>query len=177
MIYSTVSLQVGTSADVEIGYTKKFLLWQWKQTDIEGEILHLKVKLLDVSEYAPKVSLGTVAFALTNKDNYSTKDMFFDVFTVVSQNIYLARLHLGYEFGMVGQATSKAFFFAGTDIPIGPVSLLGEYVGSDKEGKGGVANAGISYKAGGNNLIFSAAAANIGQADGTRYMLQSSILF
>jgi hypothetical protein len=177
LVYTTASLQIGTSSDVELGYTKKFLVWNWMRTDIEGETLHLKVKVFDVSESAPKISLGTIAFALTNKDNYSAKDMFFDVFAVLSQNLSIARIHLGYEFGMVGQATSKAFFFAGTDIPIGPFSILGEYVGSDKEGQGGVSNAGLSFRALGNNLIISAAATNIGQPAGTRYMLQSSVLF
>ena len=177
MVFSTASLQVGTSSDVELGYTKKFLAWDWNRTDVEGEILHLKVKILDVAENAPKVSIGTIAFALTNKDNYSAKDMFFDVFAVVSQQIGIGRIHLGYEFGMVGQATSKPFLFAGTDIPIGPLLLIGEYVGSDKDGQGGVTNAGISYKLMGDNLIISAAAANLGQSTPSRYMLQTSVLF
>ena len=180
MAFSTVSLQVGTSTDVELGYTKKFLLYKWLRTDIEGETFHMKVKLLDLSElnaFTPKLSLGTIAFALTNKDNYSTKDMFFNIFAVASQNIAVGRLHLGYEFGMVGQATSTGFFFLGADVPIGPVSIVGEYVGSDVEGKGGVTNAGICYKPFGKTFAISAAAANLGQSSGNRYMLQTSVLF
>jgi hypothetical protein len=89
-LYNTsLSLMVGSSEDVELGYTRRQLLWEdFYFSDLSMDTFHLKARVLDMGDFLlPQVAIGTNLVSLvdntfTNKDN-----ILFNVYAAATSTI------------------------------------------------------------------------------------------
>ncbi len=83
---TSATLMVGTSRDVELGYTKKAFIWEdGKRSDVSMDTLHLKVRILDLSDYyTPQVAIGVNAASLAANQFNSVKDRLFNPYLAVT---------------------------------------------------------------------------------------------
>jgi hypothetical protein len=150
------SLTVSTGGDLEVGITKKTLLWaqSFERTPLDSTVLHAKYTAVDIKNekwwWIPKVGVGVFGYQVNRKDNFDLGDTFLDGFLVVSEVMAFkpltARLHLGANVGMLGSAETKAYFFAGGDLTTlwGWLTIACEHVGANRDGLNGVTNAGLA---------------------------------
>ncbi|MFH1429476.1 MAG: hypothetical protein ABIH39_07005 [Candidatus Margulisiibacteriota bacterium] len=145
--YSTGTIVFGTSDDVEIGISKKALVYtdDFSRTDIGGVTFHLKLRLVNLGDFIPKVSIGMVATSLTDENEITKFNTFIDAFAVASSEVTFwgttFAIHGGAESGFIGDTRSELFFFAGSSISIIDfINVAGEYVGAKETGEEGIIN-------------------------------------
>ncbi|HAR63656.1 MAG: hypothetical protein DKM50_00105 [Candidatus Margulisiibacteriota bacterium] len=164
--YTNAGILLGTSDDVEIGYSKKALVFSddYSRTDIEGANLYLKIKLLDWGDVVPRIAVGLTATSLTNESDLDKYNTFMNAFAVTSImfDLFAARigLHAGLENGFMGDNQGDPFFFGGATITLFDfINLCGEYVGANQEGEDGMVNASAGVK------LFDILSINVNQLD------------
>ena len=126
-VYNTkATFVLGTSEDVEIGYTKNQLIWNnGDRTDLDADVFHLKARILNLSEYfLPQISIGTVGVSMRQNQFTSSSSVLFNPFLVATSRIPLftesAILSLTVDAEQIylnGEATST-FYNAGIDLSL-----------------------------------------------------------
>lgn len=86
---SSLSVMAGSSEDVELGYTRRQLLWEdFMFSDLSMDTFHLKARVLNLGDFFwPQVAVGTNMVSLvdnsfTNKDN-----ILFNVYAAATSTI------------------------------------------------------------------------------------------
>lgn len=86
---SSISFMAGSSEDIELGYTRRQLLWEdFMFSDLSMDTFHLKARILDLGDfYLPQIAIGTNMVSLvdntfTNKDN-----ILFNVYAAATSTI------------------------------------------------------------------------------------------
>lgn len=173
VVFSTLSVHYNFGNFLEVGATKKSILWGWERTDIEGQTLNAKFRL---KKGTLPIAVGATILNLSDRpEYYNEKTTFFNAFAVTSLELRGLKLkaNVGMEVGVLGDDKTKPFFYAGAQKDFGGLRLMAELIGTDEQGKGGLFNAGASFRLGGKTRV-GISAYDIGNEN--RLMLQSSLV-
>ncbi|MCL6592009.1 MAG: hypothetical protein K6U80_18935 [Firmicutes bacterium] len=143
--FSTNTLMLSTG-NLELGFTKKYLLLNWERLDVDSTIIHFKFQPFVTKFF--NVAVGTISVQIgPNPLEGTFSDQFFnDVFAVAGFKLGGLSLNAGGEFGLVGSEKTKAFYFINGKIDklfLG-MALIAEAIATDKEGKGGIYNIALA---------------------------------
>lgn len=134
-LYNTrTSLVVGTSEDVELGYTRNVLIWEdGDRTDLDADVYHFKARVFHLADsLLPQVAIGSLAMSLRENDFDSSSDVLFAPFVVATSVIPLGeRHHVALTGDMEwlynsGEQTER-FFNAGVSLSLFDGALVAAY--------------------------------------------------
>lgn len=135
---TSATLMVGTSRDVELGYTKKAFIWEdGKRSNISMDTLHLKIRLLDLADYyIPQVAIGVNGASLSTNQFDTTEDFLFNPYLAVTlpmrvftDNFIINVTGVAENVVSEGENT-ETFFSAGVDMQLFKhLSLMAETQG------------------------------------------------
>lgn len=155
---TNTSLMAGSSTDVEIGYTRRDLIWDdLKRTDVSMDTFHMKARIFDMANnFIPKVALGVNAASLTGNQFSNTGNILFNPYLTASVNlpIFDADYALFSATGVVESlynegASSKPFYSVGADLRLfNMLYLVTEMQGINNQNDRQVINAGAKLKYG-----------------------------
>lgn len=89
-LYNTsLSVMAGTSEDVELGYTRRQLIWQDLYfSDLSMDTFHLKARVLDLADYfLPQVAVGMNAVSLVDNQFTNKDDILFNAYATATSVI------------------------------------------------------------------------------------------
>jgi len=88
---TSATLMVGSSSDVELGYTRRQLIWEDLYfTDMAMDTFHLKTRVLDFgSNLLPEVAVGMNGVSLVDNTFTNKKDILFNPYVVATSNLAL----------------------------------------------------------------------------------------
>lgn len=173
LLFSTLSAHFDIGNFLEVGITKKAILQGMERTDIEGETLHAKLRIL---KGTMPIAVGATVLNLnSNPANWEEETTFFNAFGVVALKLGTLTVNTGVEAGLIGDKKTEPFFFAGVGQKVGQLLLMGELVGTNEEGKGGLFNAGVSYNVLGSGLRIGVSGYDL--TDEKKVMVQTSMKF
>lgn len=88
---TSATLMIGTSEDVEIGYTRRQLIWEdFYFTDLAMDTFHLKARVLDFgASLLPSVAVGVNGVSLVDNTFTNEKDILFNPYVVATSKIAL----------------------------------------------------------------------------------------
>jgi hypothetical protein len=143
--FSTNSLSLSTG-NLEVGITKKYLLLNWERLDVDSTIIHFKfqpfvTKFLNVAVGSISVQIGPNPL-----EGIYTDQFFNNIFAVGGFILGPVSLNAGIELGLVGSDQTKSFYFINGKIEklVGGLTLIGEAIATDEEGKGGIYNLALA---------------------------------
>ncbi|MFZ2782462.1 MAG: hypothetical protein WAZ99_08120 [Rectinemataceae bacterium] len=86
---TSVSLMAGTSDDVELGYTRRQLIWEdFYFTNLSMDTFHLKTRFLNFGKYLiPQAAIGVNAVSLVDNKFEDRNDILFNPYLVVTSTI------------------------------------------------------------------------------------------
>jgi len=86
---TSASLIAGTSADVELGYTHRQLIWEdLYLTNVSMDTFHLKTRFLDFGKYfLPQAAIGVNAVSLVNNKFEDRNDILFNIYLAATSSI------------------------------------------------------------------------------------------
>lgn len=86
---TSASLIAGTSADVELGYTHRQLIWEdLYLTNVSMDTFHLKTRFLDFGKYVlPQAAIGVNAVSLVNNKFEDRNDILFNIYLAATSTI------------------------------------------------------------------------------------------
>lgn len=175
VVFSTYSLHYDLGNFLELGVTRKSILWDWKRTDVEGETFNAKLRL---KKGTLPIAVGVIALNLSGDPHDWSKrtedSIFLNLFAVTSLELAGFNLNVGAEIGALGDDKTDPFFFAGIDKKIGGLLLMGELIGTNEQAEDGIFNAGVSLNLG-KKLKVGVSAYDVGEDN--RIMVQSSLKF
>ena len=140
--FSTNTLALSTG-NLEVGLSKQYLLLNFQRLDVDSTILHVKFQPFVTKFF--NVSIGDVMVQIApdpTTGNFEEK-FFNDVFAVVGAHLGPLSANVGGELGMIGEETTKPFFFINGKLTLGGLALVAEAIATDREGNGGIYNAAI----------------------------------
>ncbi len=86
---TSLTVMVGSSEDVELGYTRRQLIWEdFYFTDMAMDTIHLKTRVLDFGEdVMPSVSVGMNGVSLVDNTFTNENDILFNPYVVATSYI------------------------------------------------------------------------------------------
>lgn len=86
---TSATVMAGSSADVELGYTRRQLIWEdFYFTDMSMDTIHLKTRILDFNEdVMPTVSIGMNGVSLVDNSFANESDILFNPYIVATSYI------------------------------------------------------------------------------------------
>ncbi|MBL7006040.1 MAG: hypothetical protein ISR78_03040 [Spirochaetia bacterium] len=86
---TSATVMVGSSADVELGYTRRQLIWEdFYFTDMAMDTIHLKTRVLDFGkDVMPSVSVGMNGVSLVDNTFTNQNDILFNPYVVATSYI------------------------------------------------------------------------------------------
>jgi hypothetical protein len=86
---TSATVMIGSSADVEIGYTRRQLIWEdFYFTDMAMDTIHLKTRVLDFGEdVMPSVSVGMNGVSLVDNTFTNQNDILFNPYVVATSYV------------------------------------------------------------------------------------------
>ncbi|MCK5157181.1 MAG: hypothetical protein KAQ69_12195, partial [Spirochaetales bacterium] len=86
---TSLTVMVGSSEDVELGYTRRQLIWEdFYFTDMAMDTIHLKTRVLDFGEdVMPSVSVGMNGVSLVDNTFANENDILFNPYVVATSYI------------------------------------------------------------------------------------------
>ncbi|MGM5484191.1 MAG: hypothetical protein ACQER9_04735 [Nanobdellota archaeon] len=154
---SSGSLMVGTSSDVELGYTKRQFIWDdFDKTDIEMDSYHFKARVFKMADYfIPQAAVGINAVSLNGSDFSSKDEILFNPYLSVTVQIPVYKDKVVFSATGVVETlynegeTSSDFFSGGADIGIyDTFYLVAEAQGLNKDDEDPLINLGAKVKHG-----------------------------
>lgn len=151
------TIMVGSSSDVELGYTKRQLIWDdGKKSDFEMDTFHLKARVLHITnDYLPQIAVGVNAVSLKENQFNNKKDILFNPYAVATIRIPIFTENAVLSVSGVVETISnenesaRAFYSAGADLMLfKKLFLMAEMQGINKEKSDSVINLGAKYKIG-----------------------------
>lgn len=141
--FSTNTLALSTG-NLEVGISKKYFLLNFERLDVDSTILHVKFQPF-VTQFI-NVAAGTVMVQIgPNPFEGSMEEKFFNnVFAVAGLQLGPLKANAGVELGMIGEEKTKPFYFINGKLNLAIVSLIGEAIATDEQGKGGIYNVALS---------------------------------
>lgn len=94
---TSATAMVGTSADVEIGYTRRQLIWEdFYFTDMAMDTFHLKTRVLDFGDdVVPSVAVGMNGVSLVDNTFQNKNDILFNPYIVATSYLTIFPNFLG----------------------------------------------------------------------------------
>jgi len=173
LLFSTLSAHYNIGNFIEVGITKKAILQGMERTDVEGETLHAKMRIL---KGTMPIAFGATILNLNSEPaNWKKDTTFFNAFGVVALKWKTFTVNTGIEAGLIGDKKTEPFFFAGVGQKVGQLLLMGELIGTNEEGKGGLFNVGVSYNVLGSGLRIGVSGYDL--TDERKIMVQTSMKF
>ncbi|HWR12434.1 MAG TPA: hypothetical protein VN445_11465 [Rectinemataceae bacterium] len=88
---TSASLMAGTSDDVELGYTRRQLIWEDLYfTNLSMDTFHLKARFLNIADYfIPQAAIGVNAVSLVDNKFEDRNDILFNPYLAVTSTIPL----------------------------------------------------------------------------------------
>ena len=86
---TSASLMAGTSDDVELGYTRRQLIWEdFYLTNLSMDTFHLKARFLNLANYLiPQAAIGVKAVSLVDNKFEERNDILFNPYLAVTSTI------------------------------------------------------------------------------------------
>jgi hypothetical protein len=86
---TSASLMAGTSDDVELGYTRRQLIWEdFYLTNLSMDTFHLKARFLNLANYLlPQAAIGVNAVSLVDNKFEDRNDILFNPYLAVTSTI------------------------------------------------------------------------------------------
>jgi len=86
---TSASLMAGTSDDVELGYTRRQLIWEdFYLTNLSMDTFHLKARFLNLANYLiPQAAIGVNAVSLVDNKFEERNDILFNPYLAVTSTI------------------------------------------------------------------------------------------
>lgn len=86
---TAATIMAGTSSDVEIGYTRRQLIWQdLYLSNLAMDTIHLKARFLDFGDYfIPQASIGVNGVSLVDNQFKDRNDILFNPYLAVTSTI------------------------------------------------------------------------------------------
>jgi len=155
---TTGTIMVGTSTDVEIGYTRRELIWDdFKRTEVNMDTLHMKARILHLADsFFPRVSMGINASSIEGNKFSSQGNILFNPYLTATLNIPIvdsdyallsatAMAENVYNDG----SSSSPFYSVGADLRLfRMLYLVAEMQGLSNKNDRQVVNAGAKLKYG-----------------------------
>jgi len=154
---TAASIMIGTSSDVEFGYTKRQFIWDdGDKTDLDMDTYHFKARIFHIADsFIPQVALGINAVSLNDNEFTKEDDILFNPYLCATVNIPLIPEKFvlsatGVVENLYNEGkSSNAFFSAGADLAIfNTVYLLAEVQGLNKDKEDPIYNFGVKLKSG-----------------------------
>ncbi|MGE4520772.1 MAG: hypothetical protein AB7E04_14820 [Desulfobacteraceae bacterium] len=151
------SVMVGTSSDVELGYTKRQFIWDdFDKTDLEMDTYHFKARVFHMTDnFIPQAAIGINAVSLKDNDFSSEEDILFNPYLSVTVQVPLYKEKVVFSATGVIETlynegdSSSAFFSAGADLAFfDTIYLIAEAQGINKDNEDPIFNFGAKIKAG-----------------------------
>lgn len=152
---TAASLIVGTSDDVEIGYTSRQFIWEnMDKTDINMDTYHIKARIFHLADnFLPQVSMGVNAVSISSNEFDRDEDILFNPYLVATLNIPIvsdqmvlsvsAAIESVYNEGDSGEP----FYSFGLDLQLfEKFYIFAETQGISKEEGEEIFNIGAKYK-------------------------------
>jgi len=88
---TSATIMAGSSADVELGYTRRQLIWEdFYFTDMTMDTFHLKTRILDFgANLLPEIAVGMNGVSLVDNTFTNKKDILFNPYLVATSNLSL----------------------------------------------------------------------------------------
>lgn len=157
LFLTSATLMVGTSDDVEFGFTRRQFIWDnLDKTNLSMDTYSFKARVFHMTDsILPQVALGVNAVSLSENDFQSQKDILFNPYLsatvrvpLFSGKAILSATGVAESIYNEGES-SNLFFSAGTDLILfDMLYLLGEVQGLNKENEDYVVNLGAKVKIG-----------------------------
>jgi hypothetical protein len=157
---TSATLMLGTSEDVELGYTKKTFIWEdGERSDINMDTIHLKARLLHITDYyTPQIAFGINGASLSGgKVTNATKEEFlFNPYIAITIPIRVFTDNFIMTFTAVAENimsegdSTETFFSGGMDLQIyRDFYLMAEAHGlNTDDGEPPIVNIGFKYRYG-----------------------------
>lgn len=151
------TIMVGTSDDVEFGYTRRQFIWDnFDKTDLSMDTYSFKARVFHMTDsILPQVALGVNAVSLKNNEFDNQEDILFNPYMAVTIRVPLFTEKAVLSATGVAESiynegeSSDLFFSAGADLVFfDMVYLLAEVQGIDKAQDDYVVNVGAKVKIG-----------------------------
>jgi len=86
---TSASLMAGTSDDVELGYTRRQLIWEdFYFSNLSMDTFHMKARFLNIADYfIPQAAIGVNAVSLVDNKFTSRNDILFNPYLAVTSTI------------------------------------------------------------------------------------------
>jgi hypothetical protein len=127
-IYLTsLSLMAGTSEDVELGYTRRQIIWEdLYYTDFSMDTFHLKARVLDFNQdLIPEVAVGMNGVSLVENSFEDTQDVLFNPYIAATSNLKIIPDFLELSVTAVGETIMSEGDFGALQFSLGAdVQLL-----------------------------------------------------
>lgn len=154
---TAATLMVGTSDDVELGYTMRQFVWDdLDKTDLSMDTYSFKARILHLTDsFFPQISLGVNAISLDENDFSDEEDILFNPY--LTATIQMPAFTDKVIFSVTGVAeaihnegeSSQLFYSAGADLAFfDRLYLLAEIQGLNKEEDDYIVNAGARLRLG-----------------------------
>ena len=159
---TSASLMIGTSEDVELGYTRRQLIWEdLYLTNLSMDTFHFKARVLDFGKYIlPQAAIGLNAVSLRDNQFEEMNDILFNPYLAVTTTIPVFTTKILLSATGVAETIWNAnefgswIFNVGADLNLFDVLfLVGELQGFNPEkANNEVLNAGVKLKLGGVSI-------------------------
>lgn len=159
-LYNTrTTIVIGTSDDVELGYTKNTLYWEnGDRTDLDADIFHFKARIFNMAKYfIPQVAVGTLGVSLNANRFDSERDILFNPYITSTVNIPLFTksiiFSVTFDNEWVYLSGEKTDYVANLGVSIslfnGKILFATEYQGFEEGADSAILNLAITGKIGG----------------------------
>ncbi|MDD5711541.1 MAG: hypothetical protein PHY31_02150 [Smithellaceae bacterium] len=155
---TTGSVMLGTSTDVELGYTKRTFIWDdFKRSDVDMDTAHLKARILHFSnDFIPQISVGINGASIHGNRVSNQGDILFNPYLAATINIpivnrdYAILSATGVAEVLYNQGVSSdPFYSVGVDLILFKhLYLVAEVQGLNLKNQRQVVNAGAKFKYG-----------------------------
>ena len=154
---TTGTLMVGTSEDVEMGISKRTFIWEdGYRSDIEMDSFHLKVRVLNLTDYyTPQIAIGVNGSSIKQNSFEDQKDILFNPYAAVTLPIKLFTENFIFSISGVVETiyndseSTEHIYSAGADLIFyDTLYLIAEAQGANQKTEEPVINMGAKLKYG-----------------------------
>jgi hypothetical protein len=124
---TSLSVMAGTSEDVELGYTRRQIIWEdFYFTDFAMDTFHMKARVLDFNQdLIPEVAVGVNGVSLVDNSFEDTKDILFNPYVAATSNLKIIPDFLELSVTAVGETVMSEGEFGELQFSLGAdVQLL-----------------------------------------------------
>ena len=135
---TSATAMIGTSADVELGYTRRQLIWaDLYLTDMAMDTFHLKARVLDFGkDVMPSVAVGVNGVSISDNSFTQTSDILFNPYIVATSYIEIIPDFFDLSITALGETIMSAGKFGVPQFSIGVDAQLMDmfYVFAEMQG-------------------------------------------